>query len=207
MTVTNSGTAAAPVTGISTTGDFSQTNTCGTSIAAGGSCTVSVKFAPTVAGTRTGNLTITASGITNTVPLSGTGVAPGPVLNANPSSLTFAGTIVGNSTATQTVTVTNSGTTSATVSGVSTTGDFSQTNNCAHAGGRRVLHGHVKFTPTTGGTRTGAVTITSNANNSPTTVALSGSGIGTTTNIALDQPATASSQVNGAQTAGHGDRR
>ncbi len=116
VTVTNSGTAAAPVTGDRVTGDFSQTNTCGSSIAAGSSCTVNVTFAPTAAGSRTGNLTITASGITNTVPLSGTGVAPGPILNPNPSSLAFPATIVGNSSATQTVTVTNSGTTSATIS-------------------------------------------------------------------------------------------
>jgi hypothetical protein len=200
VTVSNSGTAAAPVTGISTTGDFSQTNTCGSSIAAGGSCTISVTFAPTATGTRTGNLAITASGIANTVPLSGTGVAPGPVLNTNPSSLTFAGTIVGNSSATQTVTVTNSGTTSATVSGVSTSGDFSQTNTCATLAVNASCTVTVKFTPTVGGSRTGNLTITSNANNSPSTVALSGSGIGTTTNIALHQPATASSQVNGAQT-------
>src|SRR6185369_11922081 len=101
---------------------------------------------------------------------------------------------------TQTVTVTNSGTTSATISGVSTSGDFSQTNTCATLAVNASCTVTVKFTPTVGGTRTGNLTITSNANNSPSTVALSGSGIGTTTNIALHQPATASSQVNGAQT-------
>src|SRR6185369_2069643 len=95
VTVTNSGTAAAPVTAVSTSGDFSQTNTCGTSIAAGSSCTVSVKFTPTVAGARTGNLTVTASGITSTVPLSGTGVAPGPIINTSSTSLTFPATVVG----------------------------------------------------------------------------------------------------------------
>jgi Alpha-1,3-glucanase catalytic domain D1/F5/8 type C domain/NedA-like, galactose-binding domain/Alpha-1,3-glucanase catalytic domain D2/Cep192 domain 4/HYDIN/CFA65/VesB-like, Ig-like domain len=200
VTVTNSGTASAPVTTIATTGDFSQTNTCGSSIAAGASCTVSVRFAPTAAGTRTGNLTITASGITNTIPLSGTGVAPGPVLSANPTSLSFPATIVGTAAATQTVSVTNSGTTAATVSGVSASGDFSQTNNC----GSSIAVGAactvtVGFTPTASGNRTGTVTITSNANNSPTAVSLSGSGIGTNTNIALGRPASASSQVNGAQ--------
>jgi Alpha-1,3-glucanase catalytic domain D1/F5/8 type C domain/NedA-like, galactose-binding domain/Alpha-1,3-glucanase catalytic domain D2/Cep192 domain 4/HYDIN/CFA65/VesB-like, Ig-like domain len=201
VTVTNSGTAAAPVTTIATTGDFSQTNTCGSSIAAGASCTISVRFAPTAAGTRTGNLTITASGITNTIPLSGTGVAPGPILSANPTSLSFPATIVGTAAATQTVSVTNSGTTAATVSGVSASGDFSQTNNC----GSSIAVGAsctvtVGFTPTASGNHTGTVTITSNANNSPTAVSLSGSGIGTNTNIALGKPASASSQVNGVQT-------
>src|SRR6266540_1073567 len=63
VTVTNSGTAAAPVTAITTSGDFGQTNTCGGSIAAGSSCTVNVTFTPTASGSRTGNLTVTTSGI------------------------------------------------------------------------------------------------------------------------------------------------
>jgi hypothetical protein len=201
VTVTNSGSAAAPVTSVATTGDFSQTNTCGSSIAAGSSCTVSVTFRPTASGSRTGTLTVTASGIVNSIPLSGTGVAPGPILNVNPSGLTFAGTTVGSSSATQTVSVTNSGTTSATVSGVSATGDFSQTNNCSTLAVGASCTVTVKFTPTTSGTRTGTVSITSNANNSPTTVSLSGSGIGSGTNIAAGRPATASSQVNGTQAA------
>jgi hypothetical protein len=201
VTVTNSGTAAAPVGSITTTGDFSQTNTCGSSIPAGSSCTVSVRFTPTATGTRTGNLTVTASGITNTVPLSGTGVAPGPILSTNPGSLAFAGTIVGASSAAQTVTVTNTGTTTAAVSGVSASGDFSQTNTCGSLAVGASCTVTVRFTPTASGTRSGAVTITSNANNSPTSIALSGSGIGTNTNIALGRPATASSTVNGAQTA------
>jgi F5/8 type C domain/Pectate lyase superfamily protein/Abnormal spindle-like microcephaly-assoc'd, ASPM-SPD-2-Hydin len=201
VTVTNSGTAAAPISGVGVTGDFSQTNTCGSSIAAGSSCTVSVSFQPTATGTRTGTLTVTASGITNSVPLSGTGVAPGPILSTNPASLSFAGTIVGQSAASQTVTVTNSGTTSATVSAVSASGDFSQTNTCGTLAVGASCTVTVKFTPTTSGTRTGAVTLTSNANNSPTSISLTGSGIGTTTNIALHQPATASSQVNSAQAA------
>jgi hypothetical protein len=201
VTVTNSGTAAAPVSGVSITGDFSQTNTCGSSIAAGGSCTVSVKFAPAAAGSRTGNLTVTASGITNTIPLSGSGVAPGPILTASPSSLTFAGTIVGATSAAQTVTVTNTGTTAATVSGVTASGDFAQSNTCGSlaVGGSCTVT--VTFKPTSSGTRTGSVSLSSNANNNPATITLTGSGIGSTTNIAAGRPATASSQVNSTQAA------
>ena len=95
----------------------------------------------------------------------------------------------------------NTGTTSATVSGVSASGDFSQTNNCSTLAVGASCTVTVRFTPTTSGSRTGAVTVTSNANNSPTTIALSGSGIGTTTNIAAGKPATASSQVNATQAA------
>ncbi|MER7004353.1 choice-of-anchor D domain-containing protein [Dactylosporangium sp. NPDC000555] len=202
VTVTNSGTGAAPVGTIAVSGDFAQTNTCGSSIAAGASCTVSVTFRPTVAGSSTGNLTVTASGVTNTVPLSGTGVAAGPIVSANPGSLSFGGTVVGSSAATQTVTLSNSGTAAAAVSGIATSGDFSQTNTCGSSiavGGSCTVT--VKFTPTASGARTGSLTVTSNANNSPTVVGLSGSGTGTDTNIALNRPVTASSQVNGTQAA------
>jgi hypothetical protein len=196
VTVTNTGTAAAPVTGIATTGDFSQTNNCGSSIAAGASCTVTVTFRPAASGSRTGTLTITAAGITNSVPLSGTGVAPGPILSPNPSALSFPGTVVGNTAAAQTVTVTNTGTTSANVSGVTTTGDFSQTNTCGTVAVNASCTVTVAFRPTAAGARSGSLTITSNANNNPATVALTGSGIDSATNIALHAPATASSQAN-----------
>jgi hypothetical protein len=200
VTVTNSGSAAAPVGSITTSGDFSQTNNCGTSIAAGSSCTVTVTFRPTASGSRTGTLTVTAAGVTSTVPLSGTGVAPGPVVSANPSSVSFPGTVVGG-TATQTVSVTNTGTTSATVSGVTASGDFSQSNNCGTLAVNASCTVTVTFRPTASGTRTGTLTITSNANNSPTTVSLSGSGVGTDTNVARGRPASASSEVNGTQAA------
>jgi hypothetical protein len=193
VTVSNPTSSAASVSSISASGDFTQTNTCGSSIAANGSCTVSVKFAPAATGTRTGSLTVNAGGVTNTVSLTGTGTTPGPLLNAAPASLSFARMVVGATAAAQTVTVTNSGTASATVSSVAVTGDFSQTNNCTSVAVSGSCTVTVTFKPTASGTRAGTLTVTSNANNSPTTVTLSGSGIGSTTNIAAGQPASASS--------------
>jgi parallel beta-helix repeat protein len=193
VTVANPTGSAAAVSSIAASGDFAQTNTCGSSIAANGSCTVSVTFKPTATGSRSGSLTVNAGGVTNTVSLSGTGTAPGPVLNASPASLNFAGTVVGSSAAAQSITVTNSGTTSATVSGVAVTGDFSQTNNCSSIAVGASCTVNVGFKPTTGGSRTGTLTVTSDANNSPTTAALTGTGIDSSTNIAAGRPATASS--------------
>ena len=193
VTVANPTGSAATVSSIAATGDFAQTSNCGSSIAANGSCTVSVTFKPTAAGTRTGSLTVNAGGVTNTVSLTGTGTAPGPVLNANPASLSFARTVVGSTTAAQTVTVTNSGTTAATVSGVAVTGDFSQTSNCGTVAVGGSCTATVTFKPTAGGSRTGTLTVTSNANNNPVSVGLSGTGIDSTTNIAAGQPASASS--------------
>jgi Alpha-1,3-glucanase catalytic domain D1/F5/8 type C domain/Alpha-1,3-glucanase catalytic domain D2/HYDIN/CFA65/VesB-like, Ig-like domain/Abnormal spindle-like microcephaly-assoc'd, ASPM-SPD-2-Hydin len=193
VTVANPTGAAASVSSITASGDFAQTSTCGSSIAANSSCAVSVTFKPTAAGTRTGSLTVNAGGVTDTVSLTGTGTAPGPVLAASPASLSFARTVVGSTAPAQTVTVTNSGTTSATVSGVAVTGDFSQTSNCGTVtvGGSCTVT--VTFKPTAGGSRTGTLTITSNANNSPATVGLSGTGIDSSTNLAAGQPASASS--------------
>jgi hypothetical protein len=192
VSVSNPTNAAASVSSIATSGAFAQTNTCGSSIAANGSCAVSVTFSPTAAGSATGSLTINAGGVTNTVSLSGTGTAPGPVLSASPASLSFPATLVGSSPATQTVTVTNSGTAAATVSGVSVTGAFSQTNNCTSIAVNGSCTVTVKFTPTAA-TNSGTLTVSSNANNNPLTVGLSGSGITSTTNLALNKAATASS--------------
>jgi hypothetical protein len=77
VTVSNPGTGAATAISVSVSGPFSQTNTCGSSIAAGGSCTVSVSFAPTAAGAASGTLSVASSapGSPLTAGLSGTGVS------------------------------------------------------------------------------------------------------------------------------------
>jgi hypothetical protein len=90
--------------------------------------------------------------------------------------------------------VTNPGGSAASVSSISTTGPFSQTNNCGGsiaAGGSCTVQ--AKFAPTSGGAQTGALSVASNAPGSPLTVALSGTGVTSTTNLALNQPVTASS--------------
>ena len=79
LTLRNSSrTAALTITSIAASGDFSQTNTCGTSLAARGSCSIQLIFTPTAGGTRTGTLTVTDNAIPNTqtASLTGNGVAP-----------------------------------------------------------------------------------------------------------------------------------
>lgn len=78
VTLTNSGTAALSITSIAASANFSETNNCGSNLAVGASCQVSVIFAPASAGAVAGSLTITdsAPGSPQTVNLSGTGVAP-----------------------------------------------------------------------------------------------------------------------------------
>ncbi|MBR7836782.1 discoidin domain-containing protein [Actinospica durhamensis] len=76
VTLANPGTSALGITSISTSGAFTETNTCGTSLAAGASCTASVKFAPTAGGAQTGELAIANSATASPIgaTLSGTGV-------------------------------------------------------------------------------------------------------------------------------------
>lgn len=80
----NTGNAPLPIQSIVASAEFSATNTCGTSLAANGMCTIGVSFSPSTTGARTGTLTITdgASGSPRTVALSGTGV---PAQSASPS--------------------------------------------------------------------------------------------------------------------------
>jgi hypothetical protein len=74
-TLTNSGNADLAVSSIAISGDFAQTNTCGSSVPASKTCTIIVTFTPTAAGTRTGTLSITdnAMGSPQSVALTGTG--------------------------------------------------------------------------------------------------------------------------------------
>jgi len=342
VTINNPGSSAASVSSISATGPFTETNTCGSSIAAGGSCSVTVTFAPTTGGPLTGTLSVATSapGGPLTVALSGTGVTSttnlalnqpitassvasgfpasnandgntssywestdgagypqtltadlgttqsigsitldlppssawstrtetlsvlgstngssystivgsagytfnpstgntatislpsgtstryvqlsftantgwsaaqvsefqifpggsstnnGSALTASPSSLSFGSENVGSTSAAQTVTVSNPGTTAASVSSVSASGPFSETSTCGSsiaAGGSCSVS--VKFAPTAAGAASGTLSVASSAPSSPLSVALSGTGVSTNTNLALNQPTSAS---------------
>src|SRR5467141_3667908 len=101
-----------------------------------------------------------------------------PTASLSPTSLTFRSQAVGTSSAAQFITLTNSGNTTLTFS-ASFTGDFgfAGLGTC----GSSVAAGvsctiSVKFTPTAAGTRTGTLTLTDNAPNSPQTISLTGTG-------------------------------
>ena len=80
-----------------------------------GTCTVQVTFTPGPlnTGVRTGNLTVTHSGLHSpfSVALSGTGTNPGeePLLAVNPTTLSFGNARIGTISASQTVTISNPG--------------------------------------------------------------------------------------------------
>jgi hypothetical protein len=111
--------------------------------------------------------------------------SPSPTLSASPASLAFTARPVHTASDAETVTVTNSGTGPAGVSGVTATGDFAETNTCGSSiAGGASCSVRVTFTPTGSGTRTGKVTLTSDASDSPTIISLTGAGTPAGTNLA-----------------------
>jgi hypothetical protein len=73
------GTTTLSITQIAITGadaeDFAQTNNCGTSVPAGGRCTIKITFKPTAKGQRSANVAVSdnGGGSPQMVGLAGTG--------------------------------------------------------------------------------------------------------------------------------------
>lgn len=181
VTLTNTGVATLTIASVTATGDFSATKTCGTSLAAGSSCSVGATFAPTQTGTRTGTLSIydNAPGSPQVITLTGTGVAPAVLFS--PTSLQFTSQLVGISSSAQMVTLTNSGTATLTLTTISFAGknpaDFQQTHTCAgslSAGASCSIS--VTFHPQASGSRGASLSLSDNAAGSPQVVSLSGVG-------------------------------
>jgi hypothetical protein len=164
-------------------GDFAQSNTCGTSVAAGASCTVSVTFDPTASGSRSASVSFTdnANGSPQSLGLSGTGTSA--TVSLSPSSLSFTNQPISVTSSAQIVTLTNGGSTALSISSLTITGtnaaDFAEVaNTCGSsvAAGANCSIG-VAFTPSTSNSETASLAIADNATGSPQKVSLSGLGI------------------------------
>jgi len=201
FTVTNNTANTATFSSIVTTGvsplantDFAVSNdACSPAgVGAGLTCTVSVKFTPSVAAAESATLVITAT-VTNggqnstivlKVNLSGTGSASAPGVGLAPANLSFGGQMLTTTSAATPVTLTNTGNGALTINTIAGSGDFAATSTGAGAcpiGPATLLAGakctiNVTFAPTVLGARVGTLTVTDNAGGSPHTVPLTGSG-------------------------------
>jgi len=106
---------------------------------------------------------------------------PAPVVSLSPTSLTFSQQNVGSTSAAQTVTLSNTGNASLSISSIAiggtNSGDFAQTKNCGSSvgvGANCTIS--VTFAPSATGSRSASLTITDNASGSPQTVSLTGTG-------------------------------
>lgn len=195
VTVKNTGTVALSGT-ISITGtnaaDFAETNTCGTSLAGGASCTVSVTFTPTAVGSFTASLSGTAGNVTYpAVSLSGNGIS-GAAATLAPSASQDMGTVAYGAHASQAVTLSNGGTGSLSITSINLSGtaaaDFTQTNTCGTtlaAGTNCTIT--VVFTPSALGERDATLTLTDDATAGTTqTLDFKGTGAAGITRIVPD---------------------
>jgi hypothetical protein len=189
VTLTNAGTATLTVTAASPSGTgFSMSGaSMPMSINAGSSASFSASFKPTSVGAATGSISIVsnAPGSPATIALSGTGTQA--QLNATPSSAAFGNVTTGTSNS-QTVSLTNSGSATVTISSVTVTGGgFSTTGITVPviiAAGKAATFNAV-FGPSSAGSVTGTITLVSNAPNSPLSISLSGTGVAATRLLGL----------------------
>ena len=185
QTVTLSNTGTATLTGIAITlsgsSAFSQTTTCGATLAAGSSCAIAINFTPVAAGTVTGTLSVAdnASGSPQTVTLSGAGAVPIATFSA--SSIAFPATKAGSTSAASSVTLTNTGSAGLTISSITLGGanasSFSESNTCGltlAAGTNCSIS--ATFSPAAATSYTATVTVTDSAAGSPQIINLTGSG-------------------------------
>jgi hypothetical protein len=183
ITLTNHLTTTLTVSSVAVSGVSGPfavaSNGCSAGVAAGGSCTVAVTFSPGSTGSATGTLTFTDNAVTNpqTVSLSGTGIAP---VTLSVTTLSFSATVVGNTSAAKTVTLTNNQAIPLNISSIGVSGPFAiASNTCAASvlAGKNCVVG-VTFSPIAVGSATGTLTFNDDANAtaSTQTVSLSGTG-------------------------------
>jgi hypothetical protein len=193
VTLKNTSTTSVTVNSITASGNYAITsNTCGSSMSAGASCTVNVAFAPAVAGALTGSLAIndSAPDSPQTISLSGTGDLP---LTISPATLAFGTETVGSTTAPKVATLTNNTPSTLSFSFVAS-GNYSTSSTGTTCGASLTSLAKcniaVTFTPSASGSVNGAVTITDASGFSPQLIALSGTGSGGSTAPLTFTPAT-----------------
>lgn len=186
ITLSNVGNSTLTISSISLTGTgasvFNLTNGCGSTLAVGATCNVSVTFSPTAAATYQAAITITsnATGSPQAVSLTGTGTIT-LAATVTPTALDFGNVDIGTTSSAQTVTLANTGNGPITISSIlplgSGAGVFNVTSNC----GATLAVGAscqiaVTFSPTATGAAAATLTITDNVLGPPQMVGLTGTG-------------------------------
>ena len=182
--------AFGPVTlsNITASANFTEADNCPASMANGTTCTMYVYFVPTGSGNQTGNITINSNGYfnqTNSVNLTGSGTA----ISLTGAPLNFGNQLVKTTSAAQSVTVKNTGTSAITMNGITLTDttDYAISSNTCPASGKNLSGGSsctisVTFTPASTGSKRGSVVINDTDPTTPQLIGLSGTG---TSNVSL----------------------
>jgi trimeric autotransporter adhesin len=183
-TLTNTGGSELAINSVAITGtdatDFGQSGTCGSSLGVGASCTLNVTFTPSALGQRSAVIAIADDGVGSpqVLSLNGMGGDSGPNATLSPTGLIFGDQVVGTSSPAQSITLSNYGTTTLSMTGIAASSNFGQTNTCNStlASGASCTVS-VTFIPGSTGSLNGTLSCADSAADSPQTVALSGTGV------------------------------
>ena len=193
ITLTNTGDQLVLITKVSIGGlnapDFTQTATCLVSLKPGGTCSISVTFTPTAPGLRQATLTVTdnAPSGSQSVPLTGTGVAQQPEVTLAPAAFVFATPInQGSTSQPQSVSLANDGTALLHITSLSldttsaNASDFALTSNTCSAtlAVKATCVITATFSPLGNGPRSANILVVDDAPGSPQQVPLTGTGTG-----------------------------
>jgi len=172
--LTNTGNTSLSVSSVSVSGQYAQSNTCGSSVAAGANCVVNVTFNPTTMGSQAGTMTVVTAAGTYSAALSGTGLLA--VDAVNPTSLSFGNQPISTTSAALTATLSNTGNTTSALSSATVSGPFtiaSSTCGASLAANASCVYS-VTFTPTAMNGAAGSLSIPTDTGTK--TVSLSGNG-------------------------------
>lgn len=187
ITVTNCGTANLVVSGVTPTGNFARTTTCGT-VTPGATCTISGTFSPVATGALTGQFSIASNAATSPtiITLSGFGTQTGATLT--PSSLSFGSVTVGQSSL-LTMNLANTGNVSLTVNAPTVSGagaaNFTPGTACTTLAPNATCQEQVTFLPLGAGALSATFNQTFANGVTPVTAALSGTGVATAPAVTL----------------------
>src|ERR1700693_2504378 len=180
VSLTNTGSASVTISQAGVTGaGFTMTGSpAGQTIQPGQSVSFMTKFSPTSVGNANGNISISSDAPNSPMSIALTGAGTQPGLASTPSAVSFGSVVVGSS-GSASVNLSNTGSASVTISGASATGaGFTMIGSPA---GQTIQPGQsisftAQFSPTAVGSASGSISISSNASNSPMTIALAGLG-------------------------------
>jgi hypothetical protein len=178
VTLSNTGNIAFTLTSIvaagANAGDYTANYTCpigGAGLAPGANCAINVTFRPLAAGARSATVNVVTTANLNptpTIALSGTGTQ----VNISTQALTFAPQVVGTNSASQQVTLTNTGPAVLAITPIAIAGtnpgDFTQTTNCpANLNAGASCRITATFRPTAAGVRSAVLNVTTNDPGTP----------------------------------------
>jgi cardiolipin synthase A/B len=190
-TITLSNTGSATLTGIVITlggtnaSSFAETNTCGTSLNAGASCTIAVTFTPAAAANYTATVTVASDATSGpqTITVTGAGTASTAPAQAvlSATTIAFGSTSVNGTSSVMSVTLSNPG--GATLSGISialagtNASNFAETSTCgATLTASSSCTISATFSPTAASTYAATINVTTSLSATPQAIALTGTG-------------------------------